>query len=95
VLFRSPQALSAGKLYCPHWLGSGIGLMASAHVLAAVGGPGLLEVDVNENPLREALCQPFPALVKGQWVMPQGAGLGVDPDLKAASSWCVKHEETV
>ena len=89
------QALSAGKLYCPHWLGSGIGLMASAHVLAAVGGPGLLEVDVNENPLREALCQPFPALVQGQWVMPQGAGLGVDPDLKAASSWCVKHEETV
>ncbi len=89
------QALAAGKLYCPHWLGSGIGLMASAHVLAAVGGPGLLEIDVNENPLREALCQPYPALVNGQFVMPQSAGLGVDPDLQLASSWCVKHEETV
>ena len=89
------QALAADKLYCPHWLGSGIGLMASAHVLAAVAGPGLLEVDVNENPLREALCQPFPKLVAGQFMLPQGPGLGVDPDLKLASPWCIKHEETV
>lgn len=88
------RALAAGKRYCPHWLGAGIGLMASAHVLAAVGGDGLLEVDVNENPLREVLCQPFPALQQGQFVLPPGPGLGVEPDLKAAMPWFVKQEET-
>src|SRR5690606_12087963 len=38
-------ALAAGRRYCPHFLGGGIGLIASAHLLAAVGGDGLLEVD--------------------------------------------------
>jgi hypothetical protein len=32
------------------------GLLASAHQLAAIGGDGLLEVDANPNPLREATC---------------------------------------
>lgn len=47
-------ALAAGRVYCPHFLGGGVGLLASAHLLAAVKGPGLLEVDVNPNPLRDA-----------------------------------------
>ena len=36
---------AAGKTYCPHYLGGGIGLLASAHLLAGVGGDGMLEVD--------------------------------------------------
>jgi L-alanine-DL-glutamate epimerase-like enolase superfamily enzyme len=50
----------AGLRYCPHWLGGGIGLLASAHLLAAVGGDGFLEVDANPNPLRDEI---FPASV--------------------------------
>jgi L-alanine-DL-glutamate epimerase-like enolase superfamily enzyme len=50
---------AAGLRYCPHYLGAGIGLAASAHLLAAVGGDGLLEVDANPNPLRSALCPHF------------------------------------
>ncbi|MEZ5741209.1 MAG: enolase C-terminal domain-like protein [Burkholderiaceae bacterium] len=34
------QAIRAGLRYCPHYLGGGIGLLASAHLLAAVGGGG-------------------------------------------------------
>lgn len=34
--------------------------IASAQVLAAVGGDGRLEHDVMDNPLREALIEPFP-----------------------------------
>jgi len=45
-------ALGAGRRYFPHFLGAGIGLAASAELLAAVGGDGLLEIDVNDNPLR-------------------------------------------
>ncbi|MBX2879663.1 MAG: mandelate racemase/muconate lactonizing enzyme family protein [Granulosicoccus sp.] len=46
---------SAGLTYCPHWLGGGVGLLASAHLLKAVGGKGMLEVDANTNPLRDDL----------------------------------------
>lgn len=48
------KATAQGRLYCPHFLGGGIGLAASAAVLASVDSDGLLEVDSNANPLREA-----------------------------------------
>ena len=50
--------LRSGKMFCPHYLGGGIGLLASAHLLAGVGGDGLLEVDSNDNPLRDLFCGP-------------------------------------
>ena len=40
------------KIYCPHFLGSGIGLIASAHLLSSSDNKGFLEVDINPNPLR-------------------------------------------
>jgi L-alanine-DL-glutamate epimerase-like enolase superfamily enzyme len=73
-------ALAAGRRYCPHYLGGGVGLLASAHLLAAAGGDGWLEVDVNPNPLREGLAQPFPAIGGGAMALPTGPGLGVEPD---------------
>lgn len=77
------QALAAGKRFCPHWLGGGIGLLASLHLLAAAGGDGLLEVDANPNPLRNLLAAPFPDIADGRMRVPRGAGLGVAPDLDA------------
>ncbi|HEX6143970.1 MAG TPA: mandelate racemase/muconate lactonizing enzyme family protein [Geminicoccaceae bacterium] len=73
-------ALAAGRRYCPHYLGGGIGLLASAHLLAAVGGDGMLEVDSNPNPLREGLAAPFPELRDGRFVLGDAPGLGVEPD---------------
>lgn len=70
------KALAAGRTYCPHFLGGGIGLAASAHVLAAAGGPGLLEVDVNPNPLRDAFASGG-GFVDGRWRLGAGAGLGI------------------
>ena len=69
-----------GACYCPHYLGGGIGLLASAHLLAAAGGDGSLEVDCNKNPLREGLAQPYPALIDGGFVLSDAPGLGVTPD---------------
>lgn len=74
------RILGAGRRYCPHWLGGGIGLVASAHLLAAAGGDGLLEVDSNPNPLRQGLARPFPELVAGRFVLGDGPGLGVQPE---------------
>src|SRR5690606_32642973 len=70
---------AAGLCYCPHFLGGGIGLLASAHLLAAAGGDGLLEIDSNANPLRQGLAEPFPALEDGQFVLSERPGLGVAP----------------
>ena len=86
-------AVANGLAYCPHWLGSGLGLLAAAQVLAAVGGAGLLEHDVMENPLREVLAQPFPRLRDGSLPLPAGPGLGVEPDLEAASLYLRHREE--
>jgi L-alanine-DL-glutamate epimerase-like enolase superfamily enzyme len=87
------QAVAKGLTYCPHWLGSAIGLTASAHLLAAVGGNGLLEHDVMENPLREAFTSQFPRVANGVFPLPQGPGLGFVPDLEKASQWLLSKAE--
>ncbi|SDE07646.1 mandelate racemase/muconate lactonizing enzyme family protein [Limimaricola pyoseonensis] len=69
--------LAAGLRYCPHYLGGGIGLLASAELLAAVGGDGRLEVDANDNPLREVIAPTSEHLSTGNWACGQGPGLGL------------------
>jgi D-galactarolactone cycloisomerase len=76
-------ARGAGMIYCPHFLGSGIGLMASAHLLAATGGDGLLEIDVNPNPHRDALLGGALPLVSGSIQLSEAAGIGIEPDWRA------------
>jgi D-galactarolactone cycloisomerase len=76
-------ARGAGMIYCPHFLGSGIGLMASAHLLAATGGDGLLEIDVNPNPHRDALLGGALPLVLGSIQLSEAAGIGIEPDWRA------------
>jgi L-alanine-DL-glutamate epimerase-like enolase superfamily enzyme len=75
-------ALAAGRTFCPHFLGGGIGLLHSLHLLAAVGGPGLLEVDANPNPLRESVLQNAFSVRDGSVSLPGGQGLGLEPDIK-------------
>ena len=87
------RAVAAGRKYCPHWLNSGLGLHAAAHVLAAVGGGGLLEHDAMENPLQAVLAQPFPRLSDGRFPLTAAPGLGVVPDVQAAKAFLVHHSE--
>ena len=75
------QGMRRGLRYCPHYLGAGIGLRASAHVLAAAGGDGLLEIDANPNPLRSALAGPLGDLNEGKCRLGDAPGIGVTPDL--------------
>ncbi len=70
----------AGLMFCPHYLGGGVGLAASAHLLAAVGGDGRLEVDAQDNPLRDAVFDDFPHIRAGRLHLPDRPGLGFDPD---------------
>jgi L-alanine-DL-glutamate epimerase-like enolase superfamily enzyme len=83
------RIVKAGLTFCPHYLGGAVGLMASAHLLAAAGGNGLLEADVNPNPLREhMLCEP-PPIRAGRMELTNAPGLGSEPDLAATEAFRV------
>ncbi|MFK7870562.1 MAG: mandelate racemase/muconate lactonizing enzyme family protein [Roseobacter sp.] len=71
------QTVSAGLTYCPHFLGGGIGLLASAHLLAAAQGPGLLELDMNTNLTRAAFFDDDP-VVDGRFHLTNAPGLGIE-----------------
>ncbi len=71
------EAMSAGRRYCPHFLGGGIGLAASAEIVAALGGDGLLEVDANVNPLRTALFDGAEPIHDGLCCCQDAPGLGI------------------
>ncbi len=75
------RIVAAGQTYCPHFLAGPIGVMASAHCLAAAGGDGILEIDANTNPIRERLTGGLPPIEDGIMTLPEGPGLGVVPDL--------------
>ena len=75
---------------CPHWLGGGIGLVASLHLKAAIGGDGFVEIDANPNSLRNLLALPEPQIQDGATRLSERPGLGVEPDLEAAAPFLVQ-----
>jgi D-galactarolactone cycloisomerase len=84
------ETVAAGKWYCPHWLGGGIGLMASMHLKTAIGGPGFVEIDANPNALRELLAVPSFVVRDGLVQLGDAPGLGVAPDLDACKDFLVE-----
>lgn len=77
------RVVSGGMMLCPHWLGGGTGLLASCHLLAAVGGDGLVEWDANPNPLQEWMAGSLPSVNEGRIVLSDSPGLGVSPNFQA------------
>ncbi len=80
----------AGRRYCPHFLGAGIGLLASAHLLAAAGGDGLLEVDANPNPLRSLTCGSLSNVQEGRVTLSDAPGLGLTFDTSTLREFLVR-----
>jgi L-alanine-DL-glutamate epimerase-like enolase superfamily enzyme len=85
------EILDAGRRYCPHYLGGGIGLIASGHLLAAAGGDGMLEVDANDNPLRTLLCGPLNEVRDGVASLGGAPGHGITPDLDVLAPYSRPH----
>lgn len=82
----------AGLRFCPHYLGGGVGLLASAHLLAAVGRQqDVLEVDANDNPMRETLQGPLGSVREGFARLGEEPGIGVVPDLAALRPFQVDY----
>lgn len=87
------NALAKGRRYFPHFLGAGIGLAASAELLAGVGGDGLLEVDVNENPLRTMFFEGGEPVSDGMWRCSEEPGLGIDGIPEGLAQFQTLHTE--
>ena len=86
------KIIEQGTHFCPHYLGAGVGLLASAHLLAAAGGDGMLEVDANPNPLRDLTSGPLSRPADGVMTLSNEPGLGIDPDFGALSSFARSHQ---
>lgn len=80
VTALSKAIRQAGRRFCPHSFGTQVAAMTSAHVLAAAGGDGYLELDANANPLRSSACYAG-YLSGGMLHLPEtpGIGIAVDP----------------
>lgn len=74
------MANNAGVRFCPHWLGGGIGLLASLNLLSAADAQGWGEVDANPNPLREQLLPHDFKVRDGTVQLSDAPGLGYEPD---------------
>ena len=86
------SALRHDRTYCPHWLAGGVGLMHSAHLLAAAGGDGLLEVDANPNPLRTRVVEPATGIFEGRLHMIDAPGIGIESPVDDLSEFVTLHE---
>lgn len=75
-------AAAYGLPYYPHYLGAAVGLITSAHLLASANPDGLLEVDVNNNPLRSNLLEDEFMLTDGALTLKDAPGLGFTPALE-------------
>jgi L-alanine-DL-glutamate epimerase-like enolase superfamily enzyme len=83
------KALAQGRMFCPHWLGGGVGQVASLQLKAAAGGNGYAEVDSNPNPLRDLFAGPCLRPVEGTVTLPDAPGLGIEPDMEGARPYLV------
>lgn len=86
-------ALEHGSKCFMHFMGTGLGLSASVQVLAAIGGPGRVELDVNPNPLRADLGAIDLAVTNGSVHVPEGTGIGFEPDMQALERFQVGQVE--
>ena len=86
------SALKAGMKYCPHYFGGAIGQLASAHLLAGVGGDGLLEIDSNDNPFRQSVFIDFPKCKNGMLELPDAPGLGLEPALDMIAPYLLNSQ---
>lgn len=80
---------AAGAQIAPHYLAGGIGLLATAHLMAACAPDGRLEFDVSENPLRDRMTAAPLDIRQGRFFLPDEPGLGTVPELDALTAYRV------
>jgi D-galactarolactone cycloisomerase len=103
-LKRIAAMASAFHVSCfPHVWGSALALSAGLHFLAALPpapmtarpaapfNEPLLEWDSSPNPLRTAIFRNPPEMEAGAARVPEGPGIGIEPDMVAARPYLASH----
>jgi len=85
------RAHDHGVPVVPHVWGTPVALAASLQLVATLPGRPWLEFDRSPNPLREELsAEPFAPDDEGLVAVPDGPGLGVEPDEEAIERYLVE-----
>ena len=69
------QTIQSKKIWI-HFLGSGIGLLTSAHIMSAINPDAFLETDINLNPLRTSLFENELEIINGKVHLEDSYGIG-------------------
>ena len=69
------QSIQSKKIWI-HFLGGGIGLLTSAHIMSAFNPNAFLETDINLNPLRTSLFENELEIVNGKVHLENSYGIG-------------------
>ena len=69
------QTIQNNKIWI-HFLGGGIGLLTSAHIMSALNPDAFLETDINMNPLRTSLFENELEIVDGKLYLEGYDGIG-------------------
>ena len=72
-----------------HFLGSGVGLITSAHMMTAINNNGLLETDFNENPLRDNIFNEKIKITNGKIYLNNKPGIGFNLNKKILNKYTV------
>ena len=76
------------KIYL-HFLGSGVGLITSAHMMSAINSNGLLETDFNENPLRDSIFNEAIKITNGKIYLNNNPGIGFNLNKKIIKKYTI------
>lgn len=87
------RARAQGATCAIHFMGSALGLATSLNVLAAIGGDGRVEVDVNPNALRTDLGEIDLFVEEGRVRVPARHGIGFIPDPEAIAKYRIAFSE--
>ena len=72
-----------------HFLGSGVGLLTSAHVMSAINPSAFLETDINVNPLRTNLFKNKLKIEGGKINLSKNHGIGESLDLDTINKYLI------
>ena len=72
-----------------HFLGSGVGLITSAHIMSAINSSGLLEADFNENPLRDNIFNETIKITNGKIYLNNNPGIGFNLNKKIIKKYTI------
>ena len=89
LIFNLSKKYNPKKIWL-HFLGSGVGLLTSAHVMAAINPEGKLETDINENLLRTKIFDTELKVIEGKFNLNNNFGIGMKLNKEIIKKYLIK-----